>query len=178
MASAIHVTGFGPFLDVEHNHTADLARDLSPDSHTVLPVCYAAVEDFLRGYRLERREPLLMLGVARTNDLIHIERTARNLTSELPDADGVILSGTQLSTSEPGAITNDLATQIALRSMGTYEVSDDAGAYLCNYIFFRAVTEMPVVPSLFVHVPPIDKISYDEQLEALVDIRDTMIELT
>lgn len=174
MNRLIHVTGFGPFLDVEKNHTGDLAKELAPESHTILPVSYSAVESFIRDYQLNNREPLLMLGIARKADEIHIERTAKNLSSNLPDVEGVELPATQLSMTEPGAYSNPLATQIALASKGSYFLSDDAGSYLCNYIYYRAQSQLEHIPALFVHVPSTEKLSYEDQLEALQDIYTTM----
>lgn len=177
MNRLIHVTGFGPFLDVDNNHTGELARELAPENHTILPVSYSEVESFIREYKLNNRQPLLMLGIARKAEEIHIERTAKNLTCNLPDVDGVELPKTQLSMTHPGALSNPLATQVAFSCSASYFLSDDAGSYLCNYIYFRAQSQLEHIPCLFVHVPPIERMPYKDQLESLQDVYSSLSNL-
>lgn len=50
------------------------------------------------------------------------------------------------------------------------QVSDDAGRYVCNYSYFISLEEAEKrrkMFSLFVHVPPFDKVSKETQLECL-----------
>jgi pyroglutamyl-peptidase len=48
----------------------------------------------------------------------------------------------------------------AIRSEGLpVEISEDAGDYLCNYVFYRLLTELAATPSgpsaAFLHIPPV-----------------------
>ena len=57
-------------------------------------------------------------------------------------------------------------------SMSAYnvQVSHDAGRYVCNYSYFISLEEAEKrrkMFSLFVHVPPFDKVSKETQLECL-----------
>ena len=52
-------------------------------------------------------------------------------------------------------------------------ISQSAGRYLCNYIYFRSLQLCSIVPNwhaLFVHVPPLEVIGQDEEMAFAVDL--------
>jgi pyrrolidone-carboxylate peptidase len=48
--------------------------------------------------------------------------------------------------------------------------SDNAGCYLCNYVYYRALRRFPAKRVGFVHVPPLDVMPLDAQRERLAHL--------
>ncbi len=160
MTVDVLVTGFGPFPGVDENPTAWLARGL--DGATLagrrvagraLPTAWAEAWPTLRA-AVAAVEPraLIMLGVATGRARIEVERVARNRCAARvdhagcgPDGDAVVLGG-------PAT----LPTRLPWRDLvgADVGVSDDAGDYLCNLVFYRALHDLALPLVGFVHVPP------------------------
>ena len=130
-----------------------------------------------------RRSVLIHLGVDASLTEYHLERTAFNeKTFRVPDASGYQPTGLPIC-AEDGGLGCFLRTAIPvddvvtrLRELGhPCAASDDAGRYLCNYIYYaslrsaaRCTAEGVSCASLFVHVPPFAVI--DEATQTLQDI--------
>lgn len=164
------VTGFGPFPGMPRNPSAALARNLAalprlrlalgaaPDL-LVLPTRYAAIPALLEPALARRPAAILMLGVAGRATRPRIEVRARNRASRLfPDASGRRAADPRLDPHGPperrsAAVATALA---ALRRSGVPAMrSQDAGRYLCNAAYYRALAEG--CPVLFVHIPPVPR---------------------
>ena len=52
--------------------------------------------------------------------------------------------------------------------------SVDAGTYLCNYAFFRAVSRFPDKLVGFLHVPPFEKLPREEQTRRLTELLELL----
>ena len=156
------VTGFGPFGDVAVNPSAAVAAKmpgLTPDHVNVvcetLPVEYAAstarLDELIDA---ERPDAVVCLGVAATRDEVSVERIARRVTrSQTPDNAGVVSSAAGHD-GEPEELPTTLPVDaIAARGVS---VSEDAGGYVCDHLFYRAVRTAAAagVPFAgFVHIP-------------------------
>ncbi len=166
------MTGFGPFPGAPFNPTMALLPrlkalrrpalgDVELATH-IFPVTYKAVDRQLPELvRQHRPQGLLMFGLADRTSYIRIETRARNAVTTLwPDADrsharkGSIVPGV-------GAMAFGPHTAKLLRAARATGVdaraSRDAGAYLCNYLSWRAIeaaraADGPLLTS-FVHVP-------------------------
>jgi pyroglutamyl-peptidase len=128
----------------------------------VFATTYAAVDRDLPKLFAEQPDIVLMFGVAGRRRHLCIETRARNALSVLyPDASGrrpqrgvIVLNGqTALRGAAPFA---DLLG--ALRTGGFQAgLSRDAGRYLCNYAYWRALEQArgsrPLVQ--FIHIPPV-----------------------
>lgn len=152
------VTGFGPFPGVPVNPTAAVAqaldgqivagarvagRVLPVDWSTGLPALDAAVAAV-------HPDALIMLGVA-PRDGIQVERVARNRCNARPDVGGAT-GPVAVDADGPAELSTTLPWE-ALCAVGA-EPSDDAGGYLCNAVFYRALRQHDQVPQRgFVHVP-------------------------
>ena len=167
----ILLLGFGPFPGVPVNPSAVLVKALSRRRRPaladvvctthVLATTYAAVDHDLPKLFAERPDIVVIFGVAGRQHLC-IETRARNARSVLsPDASGhrpqqsiIALNGrTALRGAAPFA---DLLG--ALRTSGfPARLSRDAGRYLCNYSYWRALERArgsrPLVQ--FIHIPPV-----------------------
>jgi pyroglutamyl-peptidase len=159
------VTGFGPFPGMSRNPSAEMARRVAAAPRwrrlgvaaqaLILPTTYAALADVLEPALAEAPDAVLMIGVAGRSRAVRIERQARNRASLLlPDAAG---RRPQRLTLADGPAARRLGTSPArlstlLRRHGVAcRVSHDAGRYLCNAAYFRALAGP--VPVLFVHLP-------------------------
>jgi pyroglutamyl-peptidase len=166
------VTGFGPFPGAPWNPTqllvARLAHLRRPATAAlrlvthILPTSYAAVDQQLPAL-IEQHQPdaIVMFGLAGRSKAIRIETLARNrITRVYPDIDRRIPKATSIV---PGEGTRRgrapfVRLAAAVRASGLpARLSRDAGTYLCNYGYWRALEQRSraVSPRLvvFVHVP-------------------------
>ena len=146
------LTGFTAFGRFGVNPSALLAQS-SERPFELLEVSYAAVDGFLT--RLASRsgsfERLLMLGVRGGGTTIEIERVARNHVGAEPDVRGETRGPGPIDAAGPELLPGTL---IDSPLSGAVSPSDDAGCYLCNYAYYRALRRFPRKRVGFVHVPP------------------------
>jgi pyroglutamyl-peptidase len=136
-----------------------------------------------------RPDALLMFGLAGRTAHLRVETRARNtVTTHLPDADGNRAQQTSIVRGADALVFGPHTANLlqAARATGIdARLSRDAGAYLCNYLSWRAIeaTQQPDGPALasFIHVPLIahdgtarDAAS-DITLEQLVDAGEAML---
>jgi pyroglutamyl-peptidase len=196
----ILLTGFGPFPGAPYNPTqplvarlAQLRRpafdDVALSSH-IFPVTYAAVDRQLPEV-LARVKPdaLLMFGLAARTPYLRIETRARNAVTMLwPDAANTRSSkrgiAGQADAMMFGPHTARLLRAACLTGIDA-RASRDAGAYLCNYLSWRAIENVKAGgPQLaaFIHIPLLSrsgavrrKGSARITLEELVDAGEAML---
>lgn len=164
------ITGFGPFPGMPRNPSAALARRLGTSIRLrlalgqslrmrILDTTYAAIESQLVPALDEAPRVVLMLGVASCATRIRVEARAANRTSRFhPDASGRPSSRPTLDPDGPAQRRSRVAVQALaiLRRHGLAAgPSRDAGRYLCNASYFRALAE--ACPVLFVHIPPVPR---------------------
>lgn len=169
----ILVTGFGPFPGAPFNPTQALVRGLARMRHPglrdcrivghVFPTSYAAVDRELPVLMKQYRpDAIVMFGLASRSPGIRIETLARNTVMARPDAGAAIPRSRVIDAGGPHAmrlrapLTRLLS---AARHAGMpVEASRDAGAYVCNYTFWRGLEHAaaggPAIV-VFVHVPKI-----------------------
>lgn len=197
----ILITGFGPFPGAPWNPTQALVTrltklrrpafaDVDVSSH-IFPVTYTAVDRELPQLLKEQRpQALLMFGLAARTAHVRIETRARNAVTMLwPDAaqtrsrKGPIMSGPDATLFGPHTaklLRAARATGIDARA------SRDAGAYLCNYLSWRAIEAVAADNDLrlaaFVHIPllvregaSVRKDASRITLEELVDAGEAML---
>jgi pyroglutamyl-peptidase len=164
------IAGFGPFPGAPSNPSGRLAMALARrrrpafagiemTSH-VFATAYAAVDRDLPKLLAQKPDAVLIFGLAARRRYISIETRARNARSLLfPDVKGyrperaVIERGKvrALSGNGPFASLLNAVRRTALPA----RLSRDAGPYLCNYAYWRALRRVrnghPLVQ--FVHVP-------------------------
>jgi pyroglutamyl-peptidase len=166
------VTGFGPFLSHDVNPSTDLALALGGRSEggvelvalAPIPVAFGeAAEIVLREVARVGARGLVSLGLSARATTLRVERRAINrVTSVELDARGQSMLGEDiepesLETLETSIDVEAFATVLRARGQGA-ETSTDAGGYVCNYLYYRALsacarTGVPA-RALFVHVPP------------------------
>ena len=170
--TTVLVTGFGRFPGAPSNPSGPLAlavgkrkRPAFADVRRIVHVfetSYAAVDrDLPRLMAKHRPDIVLMFGLAARTPFLRIETRARNAMSILfPDVSGhrpkdhAIAPGRPaLRACAPFARLLGAARARGMRS----RISRDAGRYLCNYVYWRALeasrSGTPLVQ--FVHIPPV-----------------------
>jgi pyroglutamyl-peptidase len=166
------LVGFGPFPGVPFNPSALLVKALSRRRRPALAdvVCtthvfattYAAVDHDVPKLFAQQPDIVLMFGVAGRRRHLCIETRARNALSVLyPDARGHRPQRDVIALHGPPALRGaapfaDLLG--ALRTSGfPARLSRDAGRYLCNYAYWRALEQARGSGALvqFIHIPPV-----------------------
>jgi pyroglutamyl-peptidase len=178
MLETILLTGFGPFGDHERNVSGEAARRLDGAEiggfrvrSLTLPVQFekavAALEEAVEG---ETPAAIISSGICRESDpaRFRLEVAARNERHyPCPDVDGNTVRDALVEEGAPPMVFSTLPAA-AIRQAWTdaglsAELSDDAGRYLCNAIFYWAARR--VTPAGFIHVPPQE--DADQVLRAL-----------
>jgi len=167
------MTGFTPFPGVDVNPTQLLIRYFQDETvqlpvglqliAEVLPAAFEAAELGIRSLiQDEQPDAVLCLGVAQRRDAINIEWVAQNWDeATIPDIDGVQLSGQKIVDDGAEMYFSTLPVERMLAALGAANIagviSDNAGRYVCNHVFYCARHEIDVrrlnIPCGFVHVP-------------------------
>jgi peptidyl-tRNA hydrolase/pyrrolidone-carboxylate peptidase len=190
------LTGFGPFAGVAENPTSLLitgtllpkalaARSLPPPrSATVVDVSRPSAS--AAAARAHAALPpgvhvALHLGVAASASEFHVEACAVNdATFRVPDALGEQPRGEPISPARPlGAPLRTtvavpaLVAALAARWGGRVCASEDAGRFLCNFIYHASLEAAERAGAgshaLFIHVPLAATIPLEEQAEFVAD---------
>jgi len=169
------VAGFGPFPGVPSNPSGRLAIALARRrrpalagieimSH-VFATAYAAVDRDLRNLLAQKPDVILIFGLAGRRRHICIETRARNARSLIfPDVSGMRPERGAMEAGLRELKGNAPFTQLlhAVQKTGypaalPARLSRDAGAYLCNYAYWRALEHVRDNHALvqFVHIPAI-----------------------
>jgi pyroglutamyl-peptidase len=166
------LTGFGPFPGAPFNPTEPLVKRLSrlrrPGLSDVelighiFPVTYLDVDRQLPALIAKHRpDALLMFGLATRTSYLRIETRARNAVTTLwPDAGRTKPRKGSICADGDALMFGPHTARLLRAALGTgidARASRDAGAYLCNYLSWRAIeaTRRGDGPRLaaFVHVP-------------------------
>jgi pyroglutamyl-peptidase len=166
------LTGFGPFPGAPFNPSAVLAQRLArrrrpalagvDRSVHVFATNYACVDRDLPKLLAEKPDLVLIFGLAGRRRHICIETHARNVVSLLfPDASGHRPSNGVIESAGPHALPGRAPFHALLAAARPSRVpvrlSRDAGRYLCNYVYWRALRQAPRGGPLvqFVHIPAV-----------------------
>lgn len=163
----ILVTGFEPFGGETENASGAAVQRLTeipaPDgvqlATAILPVTWSgAGPALLRAVEIRQPDAVIAVGEAGGRAVVTPERWAKNLGhGRIPDNDDVVRDAAPLapgpehleSRLDPAALTR------AIQDAGIpAEVSDDAGAFLCNAVFWTALHHTDL-PATFIHVPAV-----------------------
>lgn len=161
---SILVTAFEPFGGDAINASAEALAAL-PDEiaghkieKLILPVSFARAPGVCMA-AIKHLKPCAVVSVGQAPRAdISIERTAINMaTARRPDADGFRPQTTPVSEDGPAAYFTQCdadALVVAIRASGIpAHISDSAGLYVCNTLYYTLLHEFPHLPVLFVHVP-------------------------
>jgi pyroglutamyl-peptidase len=171
---SVLITGFGPFPGAPVNPSAALARRLAARRRPVLAgtvrlahlfrTSYAAVEAELpRLIAQHRPDVVLLFGLAGRTPYLRVETRAQNrLSLTFADVEGVAPPGASIrpgARALPGRAPFRRLVRAAQGARVHARLSRDAGRYLCNFAYWRALEETagharpPLI--IFVHVPQV-----------------------
>lgn len=170
--SKILITGFGPFPGMPENPSTTLAYELAKraestfPNHTFVAHSFAtewasAERDLTRLYEIH--DPILVLhfGMGNQKSAIHIERMARNQASGEADANGCRGCNGPILKSAPTRLKSNMPHYSVLQDLRANainaHISNNAGSYLCNFIYFKSLTNAraQATPPIaaFIHLP-------------------------
>ena len=165
------ITGFGRFPGAPYNPSAPLARAVAKrrrpafaDVRRVLHIfetSYAAVDrDLPKLIAQHKPDIVLMFGLAGRTNFVRIETRARNARSVLfPDVTGFQPVEREIAPGQAplrgtAPFVRLLAASRASRT--PTRLSRDAGRYLCNYVYWRALeASRSGTLAQFIHIPPV-----------------------
>jgi pyroglutamyl-peptidase len=168
----ILITGYGAFGEFNSNPSAWLAENLGLP-YRILPVTFAAVDEFIEQLAAEPPQCLLMLGLHGKAEKFHIELVAKNLIGETPDVAGVQAGPGPVDAAGQAQLGTTLWRDPFLFMQDPqWQTSVDAGGYLCNYIYYRALQKLEETRCGFLHVPRTELVPLEEQLSTVREIID------
>ena len=169
-ARTILVTGFEPFGGETVNASWEAAQKLEGWRHggavaaaRLLPCAYdASVKKLVDAIEALRPDALLMTGQAARRGVVCVERFAHNLDdATAPDNDAVLRRGLRISRGAPDWLEASSSVRTIARAMNeagiSARVSRNAGAFVCNHLYFGALQYLSEkrspIPAVFVHLP-------------------------
>jgi pyroglutamyl-peptidase len=165
------ITGFGRFPGAPFNPSGPLALavakrrrpafdDIRRAVH-IFETSYAAVDrDLPKLIATHKPDIVLMFGLAARTPFVRIETRARNAKSVLfPDVSGHRPDERAITRGQP-ALTGRAPMARLLRAArvtrAPARASRDAGGYLCNYVYWRALeASRSGTLAQFIHIPPV-----------------------
>ena len=169
-ARPILVTEFEPFGGETINASWEAAQRLEGWRHgdavavaRLLPCAYdASVKMLISAIETLRPDALLMTGQAARRGVVCVERFAHNLDdATAPDNDGVLRRALRISRAAPEWLEATAPVRTVTRAIEDSGVparmSRNAGAFVCNHLYFGALQYLgdkrSAIPAVFVHLP-------------------------
>ncbi len=164
----LFITGFGPFPGVKDNPSARLVRHIAMlDQKTgflehvichthILPTEWGRAGDELaQQFAAFKPDMALHFGYSPQARGLVLERLAHNRRCGSPDAKGRRMACTEIEPGAPARLETFFDLNKLINSPPPancdFQLSDDAGTYLCNEIYFRSLRLSKT--ALFVHIP-------------------------
>lgn len=176
------ITGFGPFEDVAHNASGELARALHGRPGLVgleLPTAYEGSAQAIDGWLQRAEHPpaaILALGVHRGAFFRLESRCASRPPSDRLDVTGAAWG---LGPRQPGETAFDLeACREVCAAVSEVPVrrSDDAGGYVCDATYEHVLRRGRErgFEALFLHVPPMGLVPVAQQVPVVLALTDEL----
>ncbi|PZR18471.1 MAG: hypothetical protein DI536_00895 [Archangium gephyra] len=169
------VTGYGAFMGITDNPSANMAQKLSEAGvkgaiveYRRLDVTTDAVDAFVAEMKKSPPDVILSMGV--THGQSQVEERPENHLGAAPDGNNVMMKDREVRPGGARELKTDLPVDVienslrgygdqravhTSRSDGAYE--PDRSAYLCNYLGYNLATEFAGVDSTtagFIHITP------------------------
>ena len=168
----VMVTGFGPF----HHHTVNASwvavQEMSklgikhnskriPLKIAEIPVAYDVVSSVVPCLHQEIQPRLCVHVGVSPYQVIKLEKYGRNVGYKVPDIYGKAPQTMMCVPGGPDSIPSQFNVEEICRTLCdnqcevTFETSNDAGRYLCDFIYYTSLHHSKA-PVVFVHVPELD----------------------
>lgn len=165
------VTGFTAFGKFARNPAEAIARGIAAElggEFRGLEVAFGAVDELVAGLKGNPPDVWVMVGVAGERRVISYEKVARNAIGKQADVRGEIREG-EIEAGSLEKVYGGLFESLQEYGEGG-QASDDAGTYLCNYVYWMGVRGLPGTRCGFVHVVPEEVMGIGEQVERVVGV--------
>ena len=124
--------------------------------------------------KIEETDPAIIIafGIASARDSIDIERIAINcMDASIPDNDQFQPKDQSIDLNGQEAFFSTLPLREIEEALKRHQikttVSNSAGTFVCNYLFYQLMKHYPHKICGFIHVPEFSKISMEIQMKAL-----------
>lgn len=163
------ITAFTAFDRFAVNPSQLVAARLGLPFHP-LEVSYEAVDRFVTNRSAASFDDAFLMGVAGSSSGFRLELLARNHVSGA-DVRGDTPSDRWIDAAAPAVLPGSLWTE-AHRAVdpGAIVFSEDGGSYLCNYLYFRMLQRFPTKRIGFLHVPPLEAMGLERQVQVVKGI--------
>jgi pyroglutamyl-peptidase len=156
-------TGFEPFGGHEENPSWGVALAAAAATQGAqavrLPVTYATAAEFPDGLATPP-DLVVQIGLSARRGWISLERIARNVSGDQVDNAGTVgpdlLDDGGPEELETPLDVEELATRLGAAVDHEVRVSESAGDYVCNALYFHSLRRATRSRVLFVHVPELD----------------------
>lgn len=179
----ILITAFEPFDNRDTNLSKEtlLKLDSKFSNNLIeklyLPVAINSSFSTLKT-KVEEFKPdiIILTGEAINRQKISIEIKAKNIISKsISPIDEIDLSKTNTIVLDgPKYIFSDFPTVEALSQLLTNSIptilSNDAGGYVCNALYYQTMYAFKNIPSVFIHFPSLDILKLEDLISALETI--------
>ena len=184
----ILVSGFGSFEDVEDNPSRRIAVQLAREPPAAaevraldLPVSFRRATELLEEAFASFADapPILLLGLGVHRDpwyRVELRARARLTRADRPDVDGDVAAAVEMAAGPD--LRSPLEGRLrALAARAAWRVSEDAGGYVCERVYRRALElgEVRGVPVAFVHVPPESWASVGDQVREVREVIEGLV---
>jgi pyroglutamyl-peptidase len=182
------ITAFGPFQEFTKNPSELVIKawieqgvvQKNPNftiTFEIIPVSYSSVDEFQEIWKNDHYDLIVHLGVASNETKMRLEVLAQNLKSG-KDIDGVepksipIIQGAQDAKTQ---IQFSILNQLCEKYPSKIRISNDAGTYLCNYIYYQSITRAKWgTKVLFIHIADFinnsEAVNLEDQTNMLTDL--------
>lgn len=165
------ITGFEPFGGIPHNPAeavaarvrapvgSSLRRLILPVDTQIAPTYLSAVIDELKP------EVVVLLGLAAKRSELCIELIAKNILDfRVPDEAGHQPKRLEIIKGAPSELRTRIdataAVSLWLGKGLPARLSEDAGEFLCNQVYYKALSVLPEsARCVFVHLPPSERLN-------------------
>ena len=161
------ITYFEPFGGRTTNASKEVVSLLNDYQSQELPVSWLQIESKIDEILSNGVDYLFLVGEAGSYPAITVERTAHNICNGL-DNYGVTKNNEPILNDEP----EEIKTKFDLSNM-PYRISDTAGKYLCNYVYYLALSKAKNTKVVFIHLPYINN-NLNELKDDLMKIIKTL----
>ena len=184
-------TGFGPFGDGEGRIAVNpsqrlvdrLEAEFEDDTFRLVNVSMTDAKKCVEALKMEADTVCVHLGVAADYGKVTLERRAQNETVfRCKDEEGCQPESGAVDDQGPKAMATTIDLEEIKKILGAkdleVDVSDDAGLFVCNYLYYKSLRESETKEncwSLFVHVPPFATVPEETQLEILRELRALLV---
>lgn len=177
MTQGVLLTCFGPFGPHAVNPTEAITDAVARSvgcRRRCLPTSLVAAPAALLDALATPPVAVVATGLAATRSQVTVERIASNLADfEVEDVDGARPRCAPVVPDGPDewltAVDLPGLVQAIERTGVPVAISDSAGTYVCNALYFHLLgwARPRGVPAVFVHLPPLDLLPLHQQVEAV-----------